>query len=263
MARFSTLYSGSSGNSAVIEEDGKYLLIDMGKSCRMTNNSLKELGLDVADLQGILVTHEHIDHISGLKVFLKKSLVPVYSSGATLDVLTVKDQVPVSANLQEIGKTQQSVGDFGVTAFSTSHDAMDCHGYRIVTPKGKTMCIATDLGYVSHEVHTAMSGADLVALESNYDPSMLQNGAYPYSLKMRIAGKRGHLSNQECAGKIVELAKQGCDKFWLCHLSYQNNTPFAAKQTVANRLEQVGIEMGEDVQVRVARRDMVSDWMEF
>ena len=113
MARFSTLYSGSSGNSAVIEEDGKYLLIDMGKSCRMTNNSLKELGLDVADLQGILVTHEHIDHISGLKVFLKKSLVPVYSSGATLDVLTVKDQVPVSANLQEIGKTQQSVGDLG------------------------------------------------------------------------------------------------------------------------------------------------------
>ena len=218
MARFSTLYSGSSGNSAVIEEDGKYLLIDMGKSCRMTNNSLKELGLDVADLQGILVTHEHIDHISGLKVFLKKSLVPVYSSGATLDVLTVKDQVPVSANLQEIGKTQQSVGDFGVTAFSTSHDAMDCHGYRIV---------------------------------------------YPYSLKMRIAGKRGHLSNQECSGKIVELAKQGCDKFWLCHLSYQNNTPFAAKQTVANYLEKVGIEMGEDVQVRVARRDMVSDWMEF
>lgn len=263
MARFTTLYSGSSGNSAVIEEDGKYLLIDMGKSCKMTTASLRQLGLSPEQMQGILVTHEHVDHVSGLKVFLKKNPVAVYSSPVTLDFLTVKDQLPTNAVLNEIGKTQQDIGGFGVTAFSTSHDAIDCQGYRIVTPKGKTFCMATDLGYLSEEVHTLVAKADLVALESNYDPTMLRTGSYPYALKARIAGNRGHLSNPECAEKILELAQQGCEHFCLCHLSHENNTPFIAKQTVVDRLDREGIEVGQDVIVQVAKRSEVSDWMEF
>lgn len=263
MARFTTLYSGSSGNSAVIEEDGNYLLVDMGKSCRMTTSAIKDLGLSLDNLQGILVTHEHTDHVSGLKVFTKKSPCAIYSSPSTLDIITVKDQIAANAELKEIGKTQQEIGGFGVTAFSTSHDAIDCQGYRIVTPKGKTFCIATDLGYLSDEVHSGIVKADLVALEANYDPMMLRHGPYPQHLKVRIVSARGHLSNQECAKKIVQLTQEGCDKFCLCHLSHENNTPFVAKQTVADYLEKADIEMGHDVLVNVAKRNEVSDWMEF
>ncbi len=263
MARFTTLYSGSSGNSTVVEEDGKYLLIDMGKSCRMTTNALKDLGLPLENLQGILVTHEHTDHISGLKVFTKKSPCSIYSSPVTLDVLAVKDQISANADLKEIGAVQQEIGGFGVTAFSTSHDAIDCQGYRIVTPKGKTFCIATDLGYLSEDVHKGIAKADLVALEANYDPTMLKHGPYPQHLKVRIVSARGHLSNQECAKKILQLSQEGCERFCLCHLSHENNTPFVAKQTVSDCLEKGGIEVGQDVLVNVAKRNEVSDWMEF
>lgn len=263
MARFSTLYSGSSGNSAVIEEDGRYLLIDMGKSCRTTTNGLKQLQLEQQNLQGILVTHEHIDHIRGLNVFLKNQSVTIYSNGMTLDYLIAKAQVPTNGDLQELEQKQQDIGGFGVNAFEVSHDAMKCQGYRIVTPKGKTVCLATDLGYLHQGLYESLVGCDLLALEANYDPIMLKNGTYPYPLKTRIASSRGHLSNYDAAKQIAQIAQAGCDKFWLCHLSNENNTPFVAKQTVANYLEKQDIEVGEDILLRVARRDEVSEWMEF
>lgn len=263
MAKFTTLYSGSSGNSAVIEEDGSYLLVDIGKSCRKTMQALDALDLAPGRLQGILITHEHIDHVSGLKVFLKKNHVPVYASPATLDMLAAQDRLPAGAQLCPVDGSVQDAGGFGVQGFATSHDAIDCHGYRITTPKGKTMAIATDLGYLSETVHTALSGASLVALESNYDPFMLRTGPYPYALKVRIAGQRGHLSNDECAGKVLELIQEGCEKFCLCHLSHENNTPAHALGTVKNLLTAAGVRPGEGGIVQAAKREEISDWMEF
>ncbi len=263
MARFTTLYSGSSGNSAVLEENGRYLLVDIGKSCRKTTQALDSLGLAAEQLQGILITHEHIDHVGGLKVFLKKNHVPVYASPATLDMLAVQDRLPPAAQLCPVDGSVQEVGDFGVQGFATSHDAIDCHGYRITAPSGKTMALATDLGYLSETVHKALSGASLVALESNYDPFMLRTGPYPPALKVRIAGQRGHLSNDECAGKVLELIQEGCQKFCLCHLSHENNTPAHALGTVKNLLVSAGIRPGEDGIIQAAKREEISNWMDF
>lgn len=205
MARFTTLYSGSSGNSALVEENGRYLLVDMGKSCRMTQNALKGLGLPLADLGGILVTHEHSDHVSGLAIFLKYHPVPVYGSAATLDYLACRGLVPPGAELIDIDGRTEDVCGFAVQSFETSHDSVACRGYRITTPLGRVAGVATDLGYVSDEVLANLLLADVVALEANYDYNMLMTGPYPYYLKTRIASQRGHLCNEENAAVSIHV----------------------------------------------------------
>ena len=169
MAYFTTLYSGSSGNCALVRSGQQYLLIDMGKSCRITVNALKELGLALSDLEGILVTHEHSDHIKGLQVFLKNHPVPLYAGADTLDALDAMGVLPAGLETQAVEGRTLDVGGFEVTAFPTSHD-VPCCGYRIHTPDGRVMAIATDLGQLTTPVHQNLSGADLVALEANYDP---------------------------------------------------------------------------------------------
>ena len=262
MAFFTSLYSGSSGNCSVVRCEGKYLLIDMGKSCRTTLNALKEMGLAVADMQGILVTHEHSDHIQGLRVFLKHYNVPVYGCSATLDNLLDMELVPPAAELIAIEGRPEEIGGFVVEAFPTSHD-VPCCGYRIRTPDGHTMAIATDLGTLTPAVHAALDGCDLVALESNYDPYMLHNGPYPYYLRARIEGPRGHLSNDECSEKLLELVQGGCEKFALCHLSQENNTPPLALQTVFATFGAGGVVPGRDCIVQTQRRSEVSPTLEF
>ena len=216
-AEFISLYSGSSGNSSVVRCGQRYLIVDMGKGVRTTSAALKALGLAASDCDGILVTHEHSDHVKGLSTFLKKNTLPVYGAAATLDFLDSNGIVPASCELRELEGREEDVGAFGVQSFPTSHD-VPCVGYRIHTPDGKTMTIATDLGVLTPPVHEALSGCDLVALESNYDLHMLRSGPYPYYLRARIESTRGHLSNDECSAKLLELIQEGCKKFALCHL---------------------------------------------
>ena len=185
MAEFISLYSGSSGNSSVVRCGQRYLIVDMGKGVRTTSAALKALGLAASDCDGILVTHEHSDHVKGLSTFLKKNTLPVYGAAATLDFLDSNGIVPASCELHELEGREEDVGAFGVQSFPTSHD-VPCVGYRIHTPDGKTMTIATDLGMLTPPVHEALSGCDLVALESNYDLHMLRSGPYPYYLRARI-----------------------------------------------------------------------------
>ena len=191
MAEFISLYSGSSGNSSVVRCGQRYLIVDMGKGVRTTSAALKALGLAVSDCDGILVTHEHSDHVKGLSTFLKKNTLPVYGAAATLDFLDSNGIVPASCELHELEGREEDVGAFGVQSFPTSHD-VPCVGYRIHTPDGKTMTLATDLGVLTPPVHEALSGCDLVALESNYDLHMLRSGPYPYYLRARIESARGH-----------------------------------------------------------------------
>lgn len=209
MAEFISLYSGSSGNSSVVCCGQRYLIVDMGKGVRTTSAALKALGLAASDCDGILVTHEHSDHVKGLSTFLKKNTLPVYGAAATLDFLDSNGIVPASCELHELEGREEDVGAFGVQSFPTSHD-VPCVGYRIHTPDGKTMTIATDLGVLTPPVHEALSGCDLVALESNYDLHMLRSGPYPYYLRARIESTRGHLSNDECSAKLLELIQEGC-----------------------------------------------------
>ena len=175
MAEFISLYSGSSGNSSVVRCGAQYLIVDMGKGVRTTTAALKSLGLAISDCAGILVTHEHSDHVKGLSTFLKKNPLPVYGAAATLDFLDANDIVPANCALNALEGREEDIGCFGVQSFPTSHD-VPCVGYRIHTPDDKTMTIATDLGTLTPPVHEALSGCDLVALESNYDLHMLRSG---------------------------------------------------------------------------------------
>ena len=193
MAEFISLYSGSSGNCSVVRSGGAYLLVDMGKGVRVTTGALREAGLDASDCRGILVTHEHSDHVKGLGTFLKRHPLPVYGAGPTLAALEAAGLLPAACPvclLDPDRGEEADVAGFGVRAFPTSHD-VPCVGYRITTPDGKTMAIATDLGTLTPAVHAALDGCDLVALESNYDPYMLHNGPYPYYLRARIEGPWG------------------------------------------------------------------------
>ena len=263
MAIFTTLYSGSSGNCAVVKTNEKgYLLIDMGKSCRITLNALKEMGLSVRDCQGILVTHEHSDHVKGLDTFLKHYNVPVFSGADTLDMLQSRGTIPPMVESVAIQGRTEEIAGLRVTAFPTSHD-VPCVGYRIHTPDEKTMTIATDLGVLTPAVHEALSGCDLVALESNYDLHMLRSGPYPYYLRARIESVRGHLSNDECAAKLLELIQEGCKKFALCHLSQENYTPMLALQTVFSTLGAAGVVPDKDCIVQTQRRNEVSPALAF
>lgn len=263
MANYTALYSGSSGNCAYIEENGSYLLIDMGKSCRTTLAGLKTLGASPANLGGILITHEHSDHVAGLAVFLKQHNIPVYGSAATLDYLAEHDLVPPHAQLLAIDGRQEDVAGFGVEGFATSHDSVDCCGYRITTPSGKVAAVATDLGYVSDEVLANLLLADLVSLESNYDYAMLMAGPYPYYLKTRVASQRGHLCNDECAETLVRLMESGCKKFALCHLSKENNFPSLVYETVRATFYKHGLVPEPDCVVQALERYAVSPIITF
>ena len=262
MAEFISLYSGSSGNCSVVRCGQRYLLVDMGKGVRTTSAALKALDLSVNDCDGVLITHEHSDHVKGLTTFLKKYPLPVYGSADTVDMLESNGVVPASCPLYSLGGREEDIGAFGVQTFPTSHD-VPCVGYRIHTPDGKTMSIATDLGTLTPAVHEALSGCDLVALESNYDLHMLRTGPYPYYLRARIESARGHLSNDECSAKLLELVQEGCKRFALCHLSQDNNTPALALQTVFTTLGAADVVPDKDCIVQAQRRNEISPPLEF
>ena len=161
MAEFISLYSGSSGNSSVVRCGQRYLIVDMGKGVRTTSAALKALGLAASDCDGILVTHEHSDHVKGLSTFLKKHPLPVYGAEETLGFLEENHVVPPSCDMTALTPGREAeIGGFGVKAFPTSHD-VPCVGYRIHTPDEKTMTIATDLGVLTPVVHEALSDCDL------------------------------------------------------------------------------------------------------
>ncbi len=264
MARFTTLNSGSSGNTAVLEENGHYLLVDMGKSCRQTIKSLYSLGLSLQGLRGICVTHEHVDHVGGLRVFLNQVKVPVFAGADTLAYLSTFDLVPPDAVLVplEAGDPVDIFGEFEVNSFCTMHDAVGCMGFSITAASGKRLAIATDLGCMTEEVYSRLSGADLVALESNYDAGMLKSGPYPYHLKKRIFSERGHLDNRDSAATLRRLVEQGTKRIALCHLSETNNTPQLAARTLAEAMVQLGARENEDYEVRISPRHTPAPFIE-
>ena len=195
-------------------------------------------------------------------MFLKHYNVPVYGCSATLDNLLDMELVPPAAELIAIEGRPEEIGGFVVEAFPTSHD-VPCCGYRIRTPDGGVMAIATDLGVLTPQVHQALAGVKLAALESNYDRNCLMMGSYPYHLKRRIQSDRGHLDNAECAAKVLELLQDGCEKIALCHLSRENNTPELALATVRESILCAGLVPGENVVIQAQKRNEPSDWMEF
>lgn len=260
MARFFTIASGSSGNCCYVGGSEAGVLVDAGISCKgiLTGMSAREVPMSM--VKAILITHEHIDHIRGLKVLLKKHSLPIYASAQVLDYLTQKDCVPPEARLEAVEGSMEVAG-MKISSFHTSHDSVHSLGYRIHTADDRLIGIATDLGYVSDDVSNNIKGCDLILLESNYEPAMLMNGSYPYALKRRISGKEGHLSNADCADLLPELVRSGATRFVLAHLSKENNMPPLAYQTSLSRLTGADMVLGSDFVLAVAERSAPGEMM--
>lgn len=251
MAIVCPLFSSSSGNATYIGYGGSGILIDAGVTAKRLSDALASIEVDPARLCGVFVTHEHSDHVKGLRVFCKKHHLPVYCSEKTADAIVS------SGALEETGiittfENSVEVGGFTVRRFCTSHDCAGSSGYFVTTPDGKKVAVCTDLGYVSEEVEYALKGADLAIVESNHDITLLQNGPYPPSLKRRILSDKGHLSNHRCAELIAKLAKDGTSRFVLAHISRDNNTPDTAVECTRTRLALCGLESGQDYLLEAA-----------
>lgn len=249
-----TLASGSSGNSILISAKGSAVLVDAGISCRKITNRLRDCGLTPGELEGILVTHEHTDHVSGLPVLLKRWKLPVYATEGTCAALA--NRYPAIAPYLMMIPVNGffDLGALTVTTFPTPHDAASSVGY-LLSDGVKTAAIATDLGEVTDYVRARITGAELVLLETNHDIPTLRTGPYPYPLQERILSNVGHLCNEAAAEFAVHLAKNGTKTFLLAHLSKENNTPELAYAAVHSALEEAGL----SPVVEVAPRDELSD----
>jgi len=251
------LFSGSGGNATYIGTDSAGVLVDAGLSGSTVIAALKQIGKKPEDLSGILVTHEHLDHISGLAVLTKKLRVPLVSSGPTCRQLCYK--VPFVEDLvqqQEPG-TGVQIGSLWVESFPTPHDAAGSVGYSIAGDSGR-MVLATDLGYVTEEVKRAAAGCDLLLCEANHDEDWVRSGPYPYYLKQRILGDRGHLCNEAGAELAAFAVGTGTKAVVLAHLSSENNTPGKAYRVAERRLSAMGAEVDRDVDLAVAPRSELS-----
>lgn len=254
LAKFYSLFSGSRGNASIIRSGGQALLIDAGMSCKQLRLAMELREIDEKTISGILITHTHIDHIKGLRVLCKNINAKVYASKATMETLLGEGHVTYDKFGGILSDNFESIGGFYVSSFPTDHDADGSCGFRIETPEERVCSVCTDLGNVTDTVHEAVKGSDLILLESNYDPIMLKNGQYPFSLKARIASKEGHLSNINCAEEALKLVETGTSRLVLGHLSQENNTPYLAEKTTREYLDKK-YECGIDYLLYVASQD--------
>ncbi|NLL06799.1 MAG: MBL fold metallo-hydrolase [Clostridiaceae bacterium] len=257
MMKFCSLYSGSSGNCLFVSDGKTKILVDCGMSGKRIIEALVAIGENPSELSAVLVSHEHSDHIRGAGILSRKFDLPIYANENTwnameqaLGPVNIKNRVCFD-NCKEF-----EIGNIYVKAFPIPHDAIDPVGFNFFLDN-KKVTTATDIGHMTNKLLSYLLGSDLLLIESNHDIEMLKVGPYPWPLKKRILGERGHLSN-EMAGKVVAyLAKNGTKKFLLGHLSRENNFPELAYQTVYNVLSENDISVGKDIMLSVALRDRV------
>lgn len=260
--RLCSIASGSSGNCIYVGTEATHLLVDTGISGKRTELGLNEIGVSLRDIDGILVTHEHSDHISGLGVISRKYGIPIYAAPGTIEAI---------CNTSSVGKIDTSlfnqiqadeklmIKDIAVHPMRVSHDAAEPMAYRFAYGN-KKVGIITDLGKFNDYTVASLQGLDAVLLEANHDINMLQVGPYPYYLKQRILGDRGHLSNELSGRLLSRILHDGMKRIILGHLSKENNMAELAYETV--RVEVTAAEVpykGNDFPISVARRDTVSE----
>lgn len=239
--KLSVYASGSSGNCLLLSSGSTHILIDAGISKRRIEGSLAQSGLSMREIGGVLITHEHSDHISGLKMLLKYYALPVYAPRTVANRL--RGCLPEAEPYLRVIPVNESftIGDLTVTAFHTPHDTDESVGYRVQS--GGVFALATDMGHVTEEVLNALSGADAVLIESNHDEEMLRYGPYPVYLKRRILSDSGHLSNACCAELARALALGGTKQIILGHLSRENNSPALAMQAARESTAGLPVEL--------------------
>ncbi|MGH4122766.1 MAG: MBL fold metallo-hydrolase [Clostridium sp.] len=259
---FCPLYSGSSGNSVFVASENTKILVDVGMPGKSIESALNHINQDPNHIDGIFITHEHSDHIKGAGIISRRYDTPIYANEATWKAMENKIGNIKEHNIRIINNNSVDINDMHIINYSISHDAVNPIGYAFYSGKKKA-CIATDLGYFSEEVKTIIKDADVILLESNHDVEMVKFGPYPYPLKRRILSDVGHLSNDACGNAIVEIMNDKQKRIILGHLSKTNNFPELAYQTVVNILKDNYIEIGKDIFLDLARRDMPSDVIDF
>lgn len=256
MAKFCSLFSGSDGNCTFVSGSDTAVLVDVGRSAKQVLEAMSVRGIDPRALSALLVTHEHADHVKGIRVFLKKVPLPVYATGEVLEKLRwehiLDEESPVCAVKE--GEPFH-IGSMKVWCFDTPHDSVHSVGYRFLLADGRKIALATDMGFMSDSVRGEILGSDLVLLESNYDPRMLSASGYPYALKQRIVSNLGHLSNDACARELADLVRNGSTRFILGHLSRRTNLPELAELCARTVLDAAGMRENFDYQLRIAPRD--------
>ena len=255
MSRICPLFSGSTGNSTYIATSQGGFLVDAGASYKGLCNAVSAAGGDIKDIKAVAVTHEHIDHVKGLKTLLKSCSIPLIASTDTLNALIAADRVPAGANLIAIDTQDAIFGDVKIERFATSHDCVGSSGYTLTLPDGIRTAVCTDLGVMTNEIRQKLNGCNAVVIESNHDVRMVENGPYPPHLKLRILSDAGHLSNNACASELPELLKNGTTRIILGHISQKNNLPMLAISAAKSALMDIGAEMGKHYLLYAARPD--------
>ncbi|RIV21900.1 MBL fold metallo-hydrolase [Alicyclobacillaceae bacterium I2511] len=255
--QFSVLASGSSGNSLYLQEGNTQLLLDAGISGRQIQQRLlSAANTQIGELQALLLTHEHVDHVRGVQQILKQSQATIYTTEGTWRQVAVG----LPANLAEKrvsfirGGEPFTIGEIHITPFTVSHDAEEPVAYRFDTPQG-SLAVVTDLGYVSDTIKQVIANCQCYVFESNHDVEMLRAGRYPWNVKRRIIGDKGHLSNTDAAIALADvLGNQGVDVY-LAHLSAENNQPDLAELTVYSVLQEIQARFAEQVTLHRTSRE--------
>lgn len=240
MIELTSLASGSKANSSLIKSGKNSVLVDMGVSYKNLREKLMEKNMEVSDLDGIFITHEHTDHVKGLGTLVKNSDVPIYAP--KILAAKIKALFPLAEKQLIIMREDEEIefSDMQMSFFRTSHDCEESVGYRADGDISVGVC--TDLGVVTDEVAYALSGVKSAILESNHDVKMLRYGDYPFHLKKRVLSDRGHLSNVQAAEFSKYLSENGAESLILAHLSQNNNTETKARETVCEKVWGAGYE---------------------
>lgn len=236
MFRFCSLFSGSSGNCLFVETDNTKLLVDVGVSAKRIIEGLDSINVGIDDIDAVLVTHEHSDHVQSLGTISKKFDIPVFANSETWNAMPKQKDKILESNIKFFCVDECfDIGDLRVLPFSIPHDAANPCGFNLFYDD-KKLSIATDLGHITSNVLNHLDGTNFLMLESNYDPEVLKCGRYPFSLKSRIAGPNGHLSNCLAGKTISHLIGSGLSNVVIGHLSKDNNFPELAYRTVLEEL---------------------------
>lgn len=263
LIRFCSLVSGSGGNSYAFSDGDRRFLVDAGLSGKQIEKRLEEVEIDPRTLSGILISHEHIDHIKGAGILSRRYDIPIYANQGTWKAMEEKIG-KVAENNRKIFKTNElfSMGDLKIKPYKTSHDAAESVGFTVSGEKEK-ISIATDIGRITPEILEEIKGSDLVVLEANHDVEVLKSGRYPYSLKRRILSDEGHLSNDAAGDCICDLAQGNVKNFILAHLSEENNFPELALSTIQGKLQERNLLEGGKIKLDIAFRNRIGRVYEF
>jgi phosphoribosyl 1,2-cyclic phosphodiesterase len=242
---FSVLASGSTGNAIYVEADGQSFIVDAGLSGKQMEALIKQIDRSLGNLSGILVTHEHSDHIKGVGIVARKYGLPIYANEKTWQAMNgLIGEVPLDQKFTFDMETVKSFGSLDIESFGVSHDAAEPMFY-IFHHEGKKLALITDTGYVSDRMKGIIKNADAFVFESNHDVQMLRMGRYPWNIKRRILGDFGHVSNEDAALAMSEVAGDNTKSIYLAHLSQDNNIKDLARMSVSQTLESRGILVGE------------------